>query len=201
MAAWFIVIVLTGFIPNSMMMLGLIKIGQHPPFPLVAHVHAVLMASFLLLLLTQAVLVATGRTGLHRRLGPAGMVLAPAMIVTGLILVPTTYLTLWQGAHFGPPAGRQQMMWIVEALENVLLVQIIFGTLFAFFMTIGLKARERDAGFHKRMMILALAPLLPAAFDRITWLPTTNPTSFVATELYVLLAISPLFLWDVVRNR
>src|SRR5207247_2240116 len=110
-----------------------------------------LMACFLLLLLTQTVLVATGRTGLHRRLGLAGMVRAPAMIVTGLILVPTTYLTLWQGAHFGPPAARQQMMWIVETLENVLLGQITSGALFAVFMTIGLRARERDAGFHKRM--------------------------------------------------
>ena len=130
MAAWFIVIVLTGFIPNSIMMLALIKVGQHPPFPPVAHVHAVLMASFLLLLLTQTLLVATGRTGLHRRLGLVGMVLAPAMVVTGIILAPTTYHTLWQGAHFGPPAARQQMLWITEALENVLLVQIIEGALF-----------------------------------------------------------------------
>jgi hypothetical protein len=42
---------------------------------------------------------------------------------------------------------------------------------------------------------------LPAAVDRIAWLPTTNPASFVASQLYVLLAISPMFTWDLVRNR
>jgi len=201
MAAWFIAIVLTGFIPNSIMVLAQIKAGQHPPFPPIAHVHAVLMASFLLLLLAQAVLVASGRTAFHRRLGLAGMVLAPAMVVSGLILAPTTYHTLWQAAQFGPPEGRQQIMWIAEALENVLLVQITWGVLFTLFLTIGLRARERNAGLHKRMMILAVAPLMVASIDRITWLPTTNPASFLASELYVLLAISPMFLWDVARSR
>lgn len=200
-AASFVVIVLTGFIPDSLLRLAMIKAGQHPPFPLIVHVHAVLMGSFLLLLLTQTVLVATGRTGPHRRLGLLGMVLAPALVVAGLMLVPTIYHIMWQGAHSGPPPARQQFMWIAEALENVLLVQIQQGVLFSLFITLGLRARERDAGFHKRMMILAIAPALPAAFDRIAWLPTTNPDSFLASNLYVLLAVSPMFVWDVIRNR
>jgi hypothetical protein len=51
------------------------------------------------------------------------------------------------------------------------------------------------------MMFLATAMPLPAAFDRMTWLPTTLPASPVATDLYILLAVSPLFVWDVIRNR
>ncbi len=200
-AASFVMIVLTGFIPDSRLRLAMIKVGQHPPFPLVAHVHAVLMGSFLLLLLAQTVLVATGRTDLHRRLGLVAMVLAPAMVLAGLFLMPSTYHTLWQGAQFGPPEARQSLTWVLEALDNVLLVQISEAILFSLFITIGLRARERDPGLHKRMMILAIAPALPAAFDRISWLPTTNPDSFLASDLYVLLAISPIFVWDLVRNR
>ena len=50
------------------------------------------------------------------------------------------------------------------------------------------------------MMILATAIALPAAIDRMQWLPTTLPASPLATDLYVLLAVSPMFVWDVIRN-
>jgi hypothetical protein len=69
------------------------------------------------------------------------------------------------------------------------------------FITIALSARARDAGLHKRMVILAIAVPLGAAIDRMSWLPSTMPTSPLATNLYVLLAIAPMFLWDVIRNR
>jgi len=64
-----------------------------------------------------------------------------------------------------------------------------------------LKARRGNSGLHKRMIFLATAMPLPAAIDRMSWLPTTLPASPIATDLYVLLAVSPLFVWDVVRNR
>ena len=53
MAAWFIVITLAGFIPDSMMKIGMVQAGVRPPFPIVLHMHAVLMGSFLLLLFAQ----------------------------------------------------------------------------------------------------------------------------------------------------
>ena len=59
MALWFIAIVLAGFIPDSIMKVGLVESGQRAPFPIVLHMHAVLMGSFLLLLLTQSWLMAT----------------------------------------------------------------------------------------------------------------------------------------------
>jgi hypothetical protein len=66
MAAWFIAIVLAGFIPDSLMKIGMVKAGARPAFPLVLHMHAVLMGSFLLLLLGQSWLMATGRSGLTK---------------------------------------------------------------------------------------------------------------------------------------
>ena len=33
------------------------------------------------------------------------------------------------------------------------------------------------------------------------WLPTTLPASPLASDLYILAAVAPLFVWDVVRNR
>ena len=200
MAALFILIVLTGFIPDSLEKIAAVKAGARPPFPLVLHIHAVLMGSFLLLLLTQTVLVATGRCDLHRRLGLAAMVLAPALVVAGIVLAVTNYHGAWNAAHFGPPAVRETTGALVPVLDNILLLQLRVGILFPLFLAIGLRARGRDAGFHKRMMILATAIPLPAAIDRMAWLPTTLPVSPLATDLYVLLAVAPMFAWDVFRN-
>lgn len=47
------------------------------------HVHAVAMGSFLLLLLTQTVLMATGRCELHKRVGIAAFAFVPLLVVVG----------------------------------------------------------------------------------------------------------------------
>lgn len=201
MAGWFIVIVLTGFIPDSLMKIEMVRTGARPPFPMVLHLHAVLMGSFLLLLFTQTWLMATGKKARHRQLGVLGMVLAAALVVVGFVLAPTIYQQVWQGAQHAPSPMREELQGRLLWLDNILLLQIRIGLLFPLFLGIALRARGRDAGLHKRMMILATAIALPAGIDRITWLPTTMPGSPVAPDLYTMLAVSPMFVWDVVRNR
>jgi hypothetical protein len=201
MAAWFIVIVLVGFIPDAMMKVALVKAGARPPFPLILHVHAVLMGSFLLLLLAQTWLMATGRKALHMQLGVVGMALAAALVVAGFVLAPTMYYQVWGGATFGPPEVRKALAPVVPLVENILLLQMAAGFMFALFITIALTARHRDAGLHKRMVFLAIAVPLGAAIDRMQWLPSTMPSIPLATDLYVLLAVAPMFVWDVIRNK
>lgn len=200
-AASFLVIVLAGFIPSSLGKIAAVQAGLRPPFPLVLHMHAVLMGTFILLLLAQTTLVATGRCDLHRRLGLVAMVVAPALVIVGFILVPTTYHGVWSGMQAAPPSAREQLQQLALRLDNIMLLQLRIGILFSLFLIIGLRARGREAGLHKRMMILATAMALPAGIDRIPWLPTTLPASPLAPDLYTLLAISPMLVWDVVRNR
>jgi hypothetical protein len=201
MAAWFVAIVLAGFIPDSLMKVGMVRAGQRPPFPLVLHMHALLMGSFLLLLLAQTTLAAVGRVDLHRRLGLAGMVLAPALVIVGFILAPTMYHQLWNGAQSAPPGVREAMQKQLLVVENILLLQLRIGILFSVFVALAIKARGRNAGMHKRMMILATAMALPAGIDRIPWLATSMPVSPLSPDLYTLVAIAPMFVWDVLRNR
>jgi hypothetical protein len=200
-AASFILIVLTGFIPDSVMKINLVRAGARPPFPLAMHVHAVLMGSFLLLLLAQTLLAATGRIERHRSLGRVAMVLVPALVVAGIVLASVTYHGVWNAAHYGPAAVRADMQKQVPIVDDILLMQLRIGILFPLFMVIGLRSRIPDPGMHKRMMILGTASALPAAFDRMTWLPSTFPASAIASDLYVLLAVSPMVAWDLLRNR
>ena len=201
MAAWFIGIVLTGFVPDAIMKVGLVETGQRPPFPVAMHVHAVAMGSFMLLLLTQAVLMATGRRELHMRVGIAAFAFVPVLVIVGFILAPTIYHQVWNVAQTAPAAAQPKLQQQLSTLDNILLAQISIGVLFPLLMTIGLKARAGNSGLHKRMMFLATAIPLPAAISRITWLPNDFPASPVGNDLWVLFALSPLFVWDVVRNR
>ncbi|HEX5259435.1 MAG TPA: hypothetical protein VFW35_11740 [Sphingomicrobium sp.] len=201
MAAWFIAIVLTGFIPDALMKIGLVQSGQRPPFPIIMHVHAAAMGSFLLLLLAQSVLMATGRRELHMKVGIAAFAFVPVLVVVGMILAPTIYHQVWNMAHSAPAGVRQTLQQRLLDLENILLIQTRVGILFPLFMAIGLRARAGNSGLHKRMMFLATAVPLPAAIDRMTWLPNTLPASPFGSDLWILAALSPLFVWDVVRNR
>lgn len=201
MAAWFIAIVLTGFIPDSIMKVGMVKAGLRPPFPIVLHMHAVLMGSFLLVLLAQTTLMATGRRVFHMQLGMLGYGLGALLVIVGIVLVPTMYHQVWNGAHFGPPGMREKLIERLSEVDNIALLQFRIGILFPLFLAIAFKARGRNAGIHKRMMFLATVMAMPAGIDRITWLPQTMPASALSVDLYTLAAIAPMFLWDVVRNR
>lgn len=197
----FIVVTLAGFIPDALHKMELVRTGQRPPFPLSLHFHAAFMGAFLLLLLTQTVLMATGRPDLHRRLGRVAMVLVPAMVVAGFILVPTIYHQVWNAMQAAPPQVRPRLQQRIFILDLILLFQLRVGILFPLFIWIGLRARLADPSLHKRMMLLATAVPLPAGIDRITWLATTMPVSPLSTELYMLAIVSPMFVWDVIRNR
>lgn len=201
MAAFFIAVTLTGFIPDAIMKVEMVRAGARPPFPPVLHVHAVLMGAFLLVLLAQAWLMATGRRDRHMLLGRAAFLLVPAIVVVGFILVPAIYQQVWHGAQTAPPPVQEKLRQTLLFLDNIALFQISAGILFPICIWLALRARRTDPGFHKRMMFLAVAVPLSAGIDRIAWLPTTGPASPLSTLLYVPLVVSPIFLWDVVRHR
>jgi hypothetical protein len=200
-AASFIAVTFAGFIPDSLGKIAAVQAGQRPPFPLVMHMHAVLMGSFLTLLFAQTWLMATGRRDLHMRLGVLGIILAPLLVIVGFVLAPTMYHQVWEGAQHAPPGIREQMQARLPVMDDILLLQMRIGILFPLFLAIGLKARGANAGMHKRMMILATVMAIPASVDRIEWLPTTMPASPWAPDLYTLAMVTPMFLWDVFRNR
>ncbi len=201
MAVWFIAIVLVGFIPDSLLKIEMVRAGMRPPFPMVLHMHAVVMGAFMLTLLAQTGLMATGRRGYHMQLGLLGYALAALLVVVGFVLVPTMYGQVWQGAQMAPPDAKDQAQRLLLQVDNIALLQYRIGILFPLFLAIAFKARGRNAGMHKRMMFLGTAMALPAATDRITWLPTTMPESPLAVDFYTLAAVAPMFLWDIVRNR
>lgn len=201
MAALFIATVLVGFIPDSNRMLANVAAGARPPLPPILHVHAALMGSWLTLLLVQATLMATGRRTFHMQLGLLGMVLAPAMVIAGFVLIPTMDGQIIEGIRHGPPPVAAELKTILPLVMNIMLIQMRAGFVFAVLVAIALTVRRSDSDVHKRLLFLATAAPLPAATDRMTWLPSSMPGAAWTVELWPLVVLAPMILWDLYRLK
>jgi hypothetical protein len=197
MAALFVVIALAGFVPTSIRTLSAVEAGQRPAPPLVLHVHAALMGSWLLLFLAQATLMAMGRPTHHRRLGLIAVVLAPAIVVAMIGVVRYN----WSLAPSLPPELMSpRELGRIHFRSNVLLEQLRMGILFTVFVSWAFLSRRRDPEMHKRLMVLAAVMPLPAAIDRIGWLPGTMVQGPVYMPLYTLILLIPVLVHDVMRR-
>jgi len=192
MALWFIAAVLVGFAPNAAGILA----GELPSPPLVIHAHAAVMVSWLALLLAQTTLMATGRRTLHMTLGLASLALAPAVVIMMIAATVWRYgLRIELGVARGVPADVADFFG-----THLVFAQIRVIVLFALFATWAIIVRRSDPETHKRMMILASLMPLPAAIDRMYWLPSTLPASADATHAYQLVLLVPALLYDIVRR-
>src|SRR5690348_885693 len=116
--AWLLVAVaLGGFAPRSIAILT----GAMPMPPLVVHLHAAVMASWVSLLAVQATLTLAGRMDLHRKAGLASLVVAPLVLI---MLITITIAR--QNAAYGTPAG--------PIVNNILFVQVRSIVLFPTFL-------------------------------------------------------------------
>ncbi|MFN9376294.1 MAG: hypothetical protein ACK564_04525, partial [Novosphingobium sp.] len=76
------------------------------------------------------------------------------------------------------------------------------GSCITFWGLVGmcLRSRRRDCATAKRLLIMAPTVPLSAAFNRMTWLPTSMPESPLSGDLWQLVLIAPMFLWDWYRR-
>ena len=104
-----------------------------------------------------------------------------------------------------PVTPPELLPWGVEGtqkfLSSLVAAQISAGVLFAVFVAWAMLVRRTDAGMHKRLLILATAIPLPAAIDRIAWLPNSYPESPLSPLGWPVVWVLPMFLWDLARLR
>jgi uncharacterized membrane protein YozB (DUF420 family) len=198
-AALYIATVLAGFVPDSLEMLGEIKVGQHPPLTLIYHVHAVTMGTWMLLFLVQTLLMANGRRELHKRVGLAAVALAPLVVGTMIGMV----FMRWRWFYSTGAAALAARDWAVVEMHmaNILIEQIHAVIVFPLLVGWALLVRRTDPESHKRFMVQATLPALFAAIDRIEWLPTTMPGSVASWYGYMLLLLAPVLTNDLVQRR
>jgi MFS family permease len=152
------------------------------------HIHGAIMSSWLVLFFVQACLISARRVDLHRRLGLAGVVIAILVVIMGST---TTFNAAARevGRHSEEATAR----------VTVLGLELVQMALFAALVAAAIWMRRRP-DFHKRLMLLGTACMMPSAFSRIP----ANLTFMVSNMLSILILFN-LFvvvsaLIDTLRN-
>ncbi len=126
----------------------------------IVHIHGALFTLWIALLVAQVALIAGHRPRWHMRLGIAGMILAPLMLVSGF----ATLVAAVKRGFVPPPVLRY-----IATVDTLLL------SFFAFFVLWAFLAR-RDASTHKRLILFATFIIIGPAIAR--WPIAANPIAF-----------------------
>lgn len=158
-----------------------------PPLPPIVHVHAVVFTSWLAFFVAQAVLVLSGRTAAHRRLGMVGVALAALMLVVGA----GTALAVARQGHRGIPGVE------FPDAAGFLLLNLCSILVFATLVGAGWYFRH-DPQTHKRLMLMAtVGGLVGPGVSRLPF-ASARPPVIGALALAFLLA-GPVY--DLVTRR
>ncbi len=136
-----------------------------PPLSALLHIHGAVMTGWVVLLVVQTSLIAAHRVQWHRRLGVFGAVWAALLVLVG------SFTTLHAAAR--EVRGHTDFAAAQVTITSLDLLQMLF---FAGFVAIAIWQRHRP-DYHKRLMLLTIACMLPDALARL-------PVSFMsqATE-------------------
>jgi magnesium-transporting ATPase (P-type) len=138
-----------------------------PPLSALLHIHGAVMTGWVVLLAAQTTLIAAHRVSWHRWLGIFGSVWAALVVLLGSI---TTLHAAEREVrdHTGFAASQ-------VTITSLDLLQMLF---FAVFVALAILQRRRPA-YHKRLMLLTIACMLPDALARL-------PVSFMTNQLIML---------------
>jgi len=160
--------------------------GVHAPAEPFFYIHGSVFTAWLALLFAQASLIGARNVALHRRLGVAGFVMVPLMVVLGTV--------------GGLIAARRPGGFIDIPLPPLefLVVPLAGMALFAGLAGAGLLLRHNPQA-HKRLMLLATIAIAEAGIARWPFEPyiSVPPVAFWTTAAFVL----PMVFWDLYSQR
>ena len=142
------------------------------PLPLLFHVHGAAFTAWMLLLVAQTALVASGRTSLHRRLGVAGGALAAAMMVLAWLMAV--------GMARRAGTDDASLRFVIVPVATILVFPLLVGAALVW---------RRFPATHKRLMIIATAELISAGVGRLPGLGAFGPLGFFGGTDLVIIAL------------
>jgi hypothetical protein len=164
--------VLIGFAPSFYLK----ALTGAPSLSPLVWVHGVLFTGWIVLLVTQATLVAKDRVDWHMRLGLFGVVLAVTMVIVGLL----TAITAARLGHV-PPGAPPPLMFLAIPFFSIVEFGILFGTAVAL---------RRNSQAHKRLVLLATIAMVGAAIARLPLAFAGTPPGFFAiADVFILACV------------
>ena len=150
------------------------------PIPWILHVHAAIMFTWFGAFALQAFLGATGRTALHRRVGPYAVASGFLAFASMVFVELRTFVAHPQSIT------PNDLDWKLPGL----FVYLTFGAVLVW----AVRERRRPQ-WHKRLMTFALFLSLDAAIQRFMWIPMDYGFGPFAMTLDLLLLV-PLVAYD-----
>ncbi len=132
-----------------------------PGFPVFLAVHGAVFAAWILLFVAQPMLVVSGNTGIHRKLGWLGLAIAIAMVGLGEYAV---LFGLWSGQL--PPFYP----------HGLFLIRGTIGLVTFFGLVIAAIVNRRNPQWHKRLLLCATVVVTLPALERSLPLPALGPS-------------------------
>ena len=184
-------IVAIGFSRSFYLRSAMGTVGPNLPSYLV--MHGITLTTWYLILIAQTLLVVTGRRGLHRQLGTAGVVVAVAVVVTSLIVMRSVVAARVAVDGAEVPAGLAFVIvsdfWLLIAFSLLVVAAVHW---------------RRRPETHKRLMLIASAFLVGPAFS-VTRpvgqaLVPFLPNGLLPSRVFVVLALAALIGYDL-RTR
>jgi hypothetical protein len=161
-----------------------------PPLSALLHVHGAVMTGWVVLLVVQTSLIAAHRVIWHRWLGLFGSVWAALVVLLGSIT------TLHAAAR--EVRGHTKFAASQVTITSLDLLQMLF---FAGFVVLAILQRRRPA-YHKRLMLLTIACMLPDALARLPISFMTRATEaelnqhiMVGLDVFILVVVGLDTLW------
>ena len=146
------------------------------PLTLFFHLHGAVFTSWVVLFVVQSALVRAGRTDIHRRLGVAGALLVPVMVVIGVMAAIDS-----ARRGFTPPGGPPPLVFFVIPMVDLVVFSTLVGT--------GIWLR-RQADDHKRLMLLATISILTPAIARLPGIAAAGAPAFLGlTDLFIVVCM------------
>jgi len=146
--------------------------------------HGTIFSSWIALYVTQTMLVATKNTRIHMKLGVAGLVIAPLMLIVG------TYTALVRAKGPSPLPDVNPLAFLTIPLGDMLIFGILFGAAYY---------SRKKLDTHKRLMLLASIGLLPAGVARwpLHFIETGGPLVFYGlADLFIV----PCLIFDIITR-
>ena len=152
-----LLIALAGFWPTYF---GPLLAGQSHALPVI-HLHAAVFTAWVMLLILQAVLAASGYVSLHMKVGRIGMAWGALLILVGWATALSRFADRVQAGEF-------------EAAQQRFFAPFTDMLVFAPFLAAAW-AYRRQPEVHKRLMVVATTVLLVAAVHRMAFLGGRPP--------------------------
>jgi hypothetical protein len=151
-----------------------------PPLTAIVHVHAAAFTAWLVLLLSQTVLIRLRRPRWHRAMGKVAVGVVAVMVITGYMVI------------FGRPRPTPfSRAFIFTPMLSLLLFPALFGLAIHF---------RRDPATHKRLMLLATILVVTAGIRRLMRMVGLDGVDqFQSYAVTYALLLLPLIAFDLIR--